>query len=51
MCGLLFVSVSSCLDQLRGAGGDHYTVNFANVIFIMKFKLHSSCPSQLSKPI
>lgn len=49
-CGLPFVSVTSRSDQLQGAGGDHYTVNSANLIFIMKFKLHSFCLSQLSKP-
>lgn len=51
VCGLPFVSVTSCSDQLQGAGGgDHYTVDFANVIFITKFKLHSFCLSQLRKP-
>lgn len=50
VCGLLFASVTSCSDQLQGAGVDRYAVNFANVIFLMKFTLRSFCFSQLSKP-
>lgn len=39
VCGLPFLSVTSCSDQLQGAGVDRYALNFANVIFVMKFTL------------